>query len=1083
MIFIYRRDVITMLTAKKCLRFFFVSVALILCMSSIPSVLAKTADTQKNNSKPAFSDFDVALTGLISKEEINASTIEQINQTFNFQQGVYIPIDSQSDILKIVNSISAYSFIVDSDNHLYKNTSKQMDTQKSKLVSNALQSLISGNKTYIIAFDNGYFKSNDNGQFVKESLRELPSIRFENNEETLIILNRDYFNKCDLTKTINLISIISQDQNIKVLINQELVNNNFKFSLFSDNSNPVEKNPKNINGKDTYSKSDDTDSIQRKDKAKSLSEFLEKARKRLDIKIKENINSKSSSSNVSTFAVSANNTAVYSGPGSTVYAKIGSLNSGDTYEVLWNEFGWQYIMYSTSSGYKTGYIPGGPSGAYNSSFSTGLQAQMNQSQSVYAGTSSTTYAKIGSLSKNEHITVLITQDDDDYLFIEYSSSSGTKRGYVKTSSVYVNPDSALAKMNCNSQTYSGPGQYYFESGSVSLEEYVVVLEKNSSVALIEYNTKSGRKTAYIPLSSLQILNHTAFIPPITIDSDYKDASMNSAANVYGGPDPDVYAIIGSVEIGEFVGVINSENNMLYIQYYTSNGPKRGYLSVSQVSNGNDIISKVENVTKKYTGQNNAAACNATIYSGPGKSFATIGTVYLYEGITQFMFQQNSFSLIEYSTSNGTKRGYIANSDLENRAEGGLAIVSNYLKTYYGPNLGIVGDAIDLTAGSVDYEEYVTVLQKNADVSYVEYNTKKGRKRGYVSNSGLEFLSIYGVPAIPKYSENFYNSTCGTYVYAGPYSTYSIVGSIGKYETITRYVADVYGYSYIRYNTSQGYKTGYVPENLLEETDYNYKMPTISLPNVEKKIYGESGGGRELVYYKVGHGPNIMILNFCIHGFEDAWPHDGYDLVLTSEYLLEKLSSEEMMRTIDNNQWSVLVIPTSNPDGLLDGNSQNGKGRCTTTMIDSEGNVSTSHGIDMNRSFPTFFKPMTDSRNYTGSQPLSCKESRALRDLILDNRSVGYKNIFIDSHGWLGQIISKGGLIESSLKDAFGYANDRCTNIDTDASHGYVAAYASEVGYDAALFEFPKDVTSHKIMVDHGYPQKFTDAIIKILKDY
>ena len=118
----------------------------------------------------------------------------------------------------------------------------------------------------------------------------------------------------------------------------------------------------------------------------------------------------------------------------------------------------------------------------------------------------------------------------------------------------------------------------------------------------------------------------------------------------------------------------------------------------------------------------------------------------------------------------------------------------------------------------------------------------------------------------------------------------------------------------------------------------------------------------------------MVLGFAIHGYEDNWSRDGGALVYTANQLMQKL--DQNMATVRDYDWSIYVLPCMNPDGLMDGYTHNGPGRCTTTYLNGSKLVS-GRGIDMNRSFPTRWTSYTGNRNFNGSAPLASKESAAL----------------------------------------------------------------------------------------------------------
>ena len=279
--------------------------------------------------------------------------------------------------------------------------------------------------------------------------------------------------------------------------------------------------------------------------------------------------------------------------------------------------------------------------------------------------------------------------------------------------------------------------------------------------------------------------------------------MNTDATVYGGPSATLYAPIGSVVKNGTINILNIENEYYYISYWTNSGLlKRGYVAVSQINR--NTSKTVADVTESFRGNNNIVHPQTTVYSGPDTTTAVIGTVFEQEGVTQFTLEENGHHFIEYSTPEGAKRGYVLSSNLIQK-EGGLAIASTAADVYYTYSL-------ESKAGAIYANEYVTILQKNDQRSYIEYNTTRGRKRGYVSNSSLQFLGVGNVPALPNYSEEALMPTETMNVYFGPSDQYAVVGSINKGERVTRLSSPTFNtgnYSFIQYSTAEDPQRGYV----------------------------------------------------------------------------------------------------------------------------------------------------------------------------------------------------------------------------------------------------------------------------------
>ncbi len=247
----------------------------------------------------------------------------------------------------------------------------------------------------------------------------------------------------------------------------------------------------------------------------------------------------------------------------------------------------------------------------------------------------------------------------------------------------------------------------------------------------------------------------------------------------------------------------------------------------------------------------------------------------------------------------------------------------------------------------------------------------------------------------------------------------------------------------------------------------------------KIVYGTSGEGRELVAYKFGNGNNVLVAGFGIHGYEDNFDKDGGCLVYTADKLMQLLDANRQL--ITDYGWSIYILPSMNPDGLIDGTSCNGPGRCTTTYLDANGNLVRGTGVDLNRSFPTNWTHYSSARNFNGSRALSAKEAQALAAFVQKVKGKG-NNICLDVHGWMSQIITstgKDGTLFKTFANRFPnntYAN--CTN-----ASGYFTAYTTSLGYNSCLFEFPDGLYSMDAFKKSGYCESFNACVLDLLKSY
>lgn len=260
--------------------------------------------------------------------------------------------------------------------------------------------------------------------------------------------------------------------------------------------------------------------------------------------------------------------------------------------------------------------------------------------------------------------------------------------------------------------------------------------------------------------------------------------------------------------------------------------------------------------------------------------------------------------------------------------------------------------------------------------------------------------------------------------------------------------------------------------------FAYGPSDLNIPDsAEAIVYGQSGAGRNLMAYRFGDGDNVIVVGFAIHGYEDNWSGDGGALVYTAGKLMEQL--DQQMQLVDDWGWSVYVLPCMNPDGLLDGYSHDGPGRCTTTYL-KNGKLVTGQGIDMNRSFPTRWTSYTSDRNFNGSEPLASRESAALAQFVQDVKGSG-NNVCIDTHGWMTQIITSNGY--SALWDVFHSKFPDNTYANCNNGRGYFTAYTASLGYLSCLFEFPDGIYSMSQFQRSGYCEDYCDCILSLLTRY
>lgn len=292
---------------------------------------------------------------------------------------------------------------------------------------------------------------------------------------------------------------------------------------------------------------------------------------------------------------------VYTGPSSSNYASIGSISNGEQIYVLGQERGWYHIVYNVNSGgQKSGYVP--ISNVRNISGGTpaeddfwGGYAISNVAQTVYSCDDYSTKLSIGSISAQEGVTRLYGYNSTasngqtySVLFIEYSTSSGAKRGYMFNPNFsYPYSETCVGRMTMGCNTYYGAysslsywdGCSFAKAGFVGNGEYVAVLAKNGDHMYIEYNTSAGRKRGHVSSTYVALYHspgHFADVPfyssgTITLSTGYKD--------VRSGPGS-AYPVIGSVSNEDVVMWLGMKINGYRICQYKVTGTstvKTGYL--------------------------------------------------------------------------------------------------------------------------------------------------------------------------------------------------------------------------------------------------------------------------------------------------------------------------------------------------------------------------------------------------------------------------------------------------------------------------------------------------------------------------
>lgn len=212
-----------------------------------------------------------------------------------------------------------------------------------------------------------------------------------------------------------------------------------------------------------------------------------------------------------------------------------------------------------------------------------LAQTINNRHTVYASASTATYK--GQLFAGETFTIL--ESTGDFYHIEYSTSSGTKEGYVKHSSdiaIYTT-STYVSNVRSTSTVYFGPNSSSYETvGTVYAGENVVVLAVGDSWNMIEYNSPSGRKRGYVPQSSLTWGNRRFKDMsglPVFSERNSQYVYVSSTTNVKAGPTQQ-FPTIGSVNSNDNpIIYANIAGGYYYVRYKvdSSGKYKTGYIKL------------------------------------------------------------------------------------------------------------------------------------------------------------------------------------------------------------------------------------------------------------------------------------------------------------------------------------------------------------------------------------------------------------------------------------------------------------------------------------------------------------------------
>jgi len=288
--------------------------------------------------------------------------------------------------------------------------------------------------------------------------------------------------------------------------------------------------------------------------------------------------------------------AIYTGPSTSLYTQIGSLNGGSQVYILGKENGWYHILYEVGGQEAANaYIPQNTvtlirGGTPHEEVFTGGQRNISLSYAQESWTCDelSTRVKLRNLVPGQGMTLLYEYSHNTYpiAFVEYSTPWGAERGYIFLPVTQIpNPAvTAIARVNIPiASVFFGPGgsQYYDFQGSVFEDELVTLIRESQGWSWIEYNTPSGRKRGYTMSGNITAITSTYGLEAISQNNT--GGYVSSPVTVYVGPNSS-YPSIYTLFTGDNLTYRGSQNGLgapgwYYIEFtdrYTGKG-KKGFL--------------------------------------------------------------------------------------------------------------------------------------------------------------------------------------------------------------------------------------------------------------------------------------------------------------------------------------------------------------------------------------------------------------------------------------------------------------------------------------------------------------------------
>ncbi len=199
--------------------------------------------------------------------------------------------------------------------------------------------------------------------------------------------------------------------------------------------------------------------------------------------------------------------------------KIGSLNENEGFTFLnyaiTNGVSWWHIQYSANvaGGMKEGYINPNQ-GRVSQPASYAQVGTVRRNSTLYAGTDTVLNPVAGSVSAGELVVVVGKNTANTWLYVEFNTPEGRKRGYIAASNVDYNSGAPMYKIPTENgniagdsvsgryTVYGGPGKGYAHIGWVENEgitKFGTETYNGITYTYIEYLVNGGtqRKSGYI----------------------------------------------------------------------------------------------------------------------------------------------------------------------------------------------------------------------------------------------------------------------------------------------------------------------------------------------------------------------------------------------------------------------------------------------------------------------------------------------------------------------------------------------------------------------------------------------------------